>query len=143
VFLGEFQHSIDDKGRIKLPAKFKDAFKETAVIMERFDSSLALYPGATFEENIAQRAAEMDELDPSESAMQEDIGASSDTVDLDKGGRILVPSRMREMAGLESEVYLIGNITYLAIWPKEAWEEKRKKNRETRLVRARKMAQKK
>ena len=142
MYLGEFQHSIDDKGRIKLPAKLKEAFEDVAVIMERLDGSLALYPLAAFEEQIAGRVADMDEFDPAERTMREDIGASSEKVTMDKGGRILIPPRMREVAGIESDVYIIGNFTYLTIWPKDGWEARRKENRETRELRARKMAQK-
>ena len=142
MFLGEFQHSIDDKGRIKLPAKLKDAFDDGAVITERLDGSLGLYPLAAFEE-IARRFAEMDEFDPNQRKMREDVGSSSEVVTMDKGGRIVIPSRMRDITGIENDVYINGNFTYLTIWPKESWEERRKENRETREVRARNMAQKK
>ncbi len=143
MFLGEFQHSIDEKGRIKLPAKLKEAFEDGAVIMERVDGSLNLYPRDTFEKKIAERFANMDEFDPTENDMREDIGASSEVVTVDKGGRIMIPARMREITGIDRDVSIIGNFTHLTIWPKENWEVKRQKNRETREVRARNMAHKK
>ena len=142
MFLGEFQHSIDEKGRIKLPAKLKDAFEDGAVITERLDGSLGLYPLAVFKE-IARRFAEMDEFEPNQRKMREDVGSSSEVVTMDKGGRVVIPSRMRDITGIESDVYINGNFTYLTIWPKEGWEARRKENRETREIRARNMAKNK
>ncbi len=141
MFLGEFQHSIDDKGRLKLPAKFNDAFADGAVIAERFDGALALYTMLDFPK-VAAKYRDMDDFDPDERALRRDAFASAETVSPDKGGRIVIPSKMRDIAGPGDEVCLTGNWDHLEIWPKSVWEAYRNQAKETREIKAKKLASK-
>jgi len=122
VLLGEFQHSIDDKGRLKLPAKFADKFVDGAVIVNRFDGSLGLYTELEFPK-VAAKYLEMDDFDAEQRAIRREVFASAENVYPDKGGRVVIPGKMRGVVSEGSDVTVTGNYTHLEIWPREIWNE--------------------
>ena len=109
MFMGEYSHTIDAKGRLIIPSKFREQLGEEFVLTKGLDGCLSIYPNdewAAFEEKL--RALPL-------------TGATS--CELDKQGRILVPATLREFAGLEKDVVLTGNINRIEIWSKEKWNE--------------------
>ena len=132
MFRGRFEHNVDAKGRVSLPAKYRDIMSTNytdRLVITNYDSCLIAYPyeeWVTFEENFRQY-----------SIMQEDVevfmhyfisGATECTID--KLGRILIPPILRKHAGLEREIVFVGMITRIQIWDKQRWEQKFQKAQE-------------
>jgi len=132
MFRGRFEHNVDAKGRVSLPAKYREIMSTNytdRLVITNYDSCLIAYPyeeWVTFEENFRQY-----------SIMQEDVevfmhyfisGASECSID--KLGRILIPPILRKHAGLEREIVFVGMITRIQIWDKQRWEQKFQKAQE-------------
>ena len=132
MFRGRFEHNVDAKGRVSLPAKYRDILSSNyndRLVITNYDSCLIAYPydeWVTLEENFRQY-----------SIMQEDVevfmhyfisGASECSID--KLGRILIPPILRKHAGLEREIVFVGMITRIQIWDKQRWEQKFQKAQE-------------
>lgn len=141
MFLGEFLHSIDEKGRLKLPAKFKDAFADGGVVSEGFEGSLALYTMVDFPREAA-KYRELETFDPDNRQLRRDAFAGAETVSLDKAGRMGIPLKMRDIVKPGEEVFVTGNWDHLEIWPKGVWQEYRAEARKKREINAGKLAKK-
>ena len=126
MFRGRFEHTIDSKGRVSLPAKYREILSTNyndRLIITNFDSCLVAYP---YEEWV-----KLEEGFSTHSIMEEDVqtfihyfisGATEATID--KLGRMLIPPLLRKHAGLEREVVFVGMITRIQIWDKERWDKK-------------------
>jgi MraZ protein len=125
VFRGRFEHTIDEKGRLSIPSKFRELLSargENELVLTDFDSCLAAYPKdewRVLEEKMKQL-----------SMIQKDVRnflrlfySSATEVPLDPQGRILIPPQMRERARLDREVVLLGLLNKIEIWDKESWED--------------------
>ena len=122
MFMGEYNHTIDAKGRLIIPAKFREALGEEFILTRGLDGCLSIYPmdeWKSFEEKL--KALPLTDKNAREFLRFFVAGATS--CELDKQGRILVPSTLREFAGLEKEVVLTGNLTRIEVWSKEKWIE--------------------
>jgi transcriptional regulator MraZ len=121
VFLGEFQHSIDTKGRVAIPARFRSKIERGAVLTRGVESCLYVYPLETWE----QKARELDAaiLDPRQRRMVERrfFGMAFEC-ELDAQGRIVVPARYRQYAGLNGEAVVLGARDRFEIWSPAEWE---------------------
>ena len=120
--VGRYDYTIDAKGRLNFPAKFRDAMGESFVVLEWVDSCLFALP---MEE--VQRLAdklESDELMDSW-AISGDLFSTACEVVPDKQGRILLPAELRAYAGLEKDVTIIGNRNHAEIWATEVWNARR------------------
>ena len=118
MFFGRYDYTIDAKGRLNFPAKFRDAMGESFVVLEWVDNCLFALP---MEE--VQRLAdklESDELMNSW-AVSGDLFSTACEVVPDKQGRILLPAELRAYAGLEKDVTIIGNRNHAEIWATEVW----------------------
>ena len=122
MFMGEYNHTIDAKGRLIIPSKFRELLGEEFVLTRGLDGCLYIYPmdeWAAFEEKL--RALPLTNKNARTFSRFFVAGATS--CELDKQGRILVPATLREFAGLEKDVVLTGNINRIEIWSKEKWNE--------------------
>ena len=122
MFMGEYSHSIDAKGRLIIPSKFREQLGEEFVLTKGLDGCLSIYPmdeWTAFEEKL--KALPLTNKNARTFSRFFVAGATS--CELDKQGRILVPSTLREFAGLEKEVVLTGNLTRIEVWSKEKWIE--------------------
>jgi MraZ protein len=121
VFLGEFQHSIDTKGRLAIPARFRSKIERGAVLTRGVESCLYVYPLETWE----QKARELDSaiLDPRQRRMVERrfFGMAFEC-ELDAQGRIIVPARYRQYATLNGEAVVLGARDRFEIWSPAEWE---------------------
>jgi MraZ protein len=121
VFLGTHEPRLDDKGRVILPAKFRDELADGLVITKGQERCLYVWPVAEFE-----RITEQMRQAPVTSKASRDYqrvlfaGASAETPD--KQGRITIPPALREYAGLQRECTVIGAHTRVEIWDKSAWD---------------------
>ena len=122
MFMGEYNHTIDAKGRLIIPAKFREALGEEFILTRGLDGCLSIYPmdeWKSFEEKL--KALPL--TDKNARAFLRFFVAGATSCERDKQGRILVPSTLREFAGLEKEVVLTGNLTRIEVWSKEKWIE--------------------
>lgn len=122
MFLGQFTHSIDSKGRITIPVRFRAALSSGACVTQGFERNLIVYTTKSFE-RLAQRAAALTTTDPDARAVMRVIFGRASEVGLDSSGRILVPPFLREYARLDGETVLVGAGQYFEIWSGEAWEQ--------------------
>ena len=122
MFMGEHNHTIDAKGRLIIPAKFREALGEEFILTRGLDGCLSIYPmdeWKSFEEKL--KALPL--TDKNARAFLRFFVAGATSCELDRQGRILVPGTLREFAGLEKEVVLTGNLTRIEVWSKEKWIE--------------------
>lgn len=119
MFMGEFDHSIDTKGRIIVPSKFREGLGDEFVITLGLDGCLFVYP-----QNEWQTfAAELGKLPGTKEArqLQRYFLAKAAACEADKQGRILIPAVLRECAGLEKDIVFVGVLNKIEIWSKERW----------------------
>ncbi|MDD3340168.1 MAG: division/cell wall cluster transcriptional repressor MraZ [Lachnospiraceae bacterium] len=122
MFMGEHSHSIDAKGRLIIPAKFRDGLGDSFVITQGMDHCLTIYPESeweTFQEQLNQ----LPRANKEARMFRRFFTAKAATCELDKQGRILVPQALRDYAGLEKDVVLTGNISNIEVWSKDRWDE--------------------
>lgn len=121
MFLGEFQHNIDDKGRVTIPARYRGELAAGLVVTRGFDQNLMLFTMDEWE-SLAQRIAERPLSDEGVRAFRRRVFSGAADLTPDRQGRILLPTYLRDFAGLTSEVIIAGNFNYLEIWSVDAWE---------------------
>lgn len=121
MFMGEFQHSLDDKGRLIIPAKFRDALGPSFVVTRGLDHCLFLYPQAEWR-NLEAKLKSLPLTNANARAFVRFFFSGASECELDKQGRILVPPNLREYAQLERDVVVIGVSNRVEIWSKSGWE---------------------
>lgn len=120
MFMGEYNHTIDTKGRLIIPAKFRDGLGEEFVVTKGLDGCLFVYSKkewSAFEEKL--KALPLTNKEARKFTRFFLAGAAS--CEVDKQGRILLPAVLREFAGLEKDVVLVGVGGRIEIWQKEKW----------------------
>jgi len=122
MFLGQYTHSLDSKGRLIVPARFRDEIDSSVYLTQGFDQNLRMLPEQTFE-SIYQRVTSMSTTDPVARQLRRLIFSSAQKVDLDSNGRILIPNYLRDVASLGSEAIIIGVGESIEIWSPQAWEQ--------------------
>jgi MraZ protein len=121
MFLGEYEHTIDAKGRLAVPARFRGQLDHGAVLSKGMGKCLSVYTMQRWEEKsnelVANKANE--ELRDFERR----IFPSASEVELDGQGRLVIPAKLRAYAGLESEVTVAGVRDHIEIWDRGTWQE--------------------
>ncbi len=120
MFMGEYNHTIDAKGRLIVPAKYREELGETFVITNGNDGCLNIYTEEAWETFLGKLQLLPNKRDKREIVRK--FVAQANTVEVDKQGRILVPSALREHAGLEKDVVLAGVIDKIEVWDKNRWD---------------------
>ena len=120
MFMGEYNHTIDAKGRLIIPAKFREQLGEAFVITNGNDGCLNIYTEEDWE-TFLEKLQLLPNKEDTRSLIRK-LVAQANTVELDKQGRILVPPVLRERAGLEKDVVLAGVISKIEVWDKAKWE---------------------
>ena len=115
MFLGEYSHSLDAKGRVILPAKFRDQLEGGAVMARALDGCLAVYTPDEFQ-RVAAKLQEGRERGPRERAAALAFFSGADEFTPDKQGRVSIPAHLREYAGLDREVVVAGGYDHIEIW---------------------------
>lgn len=121
MFLGEYDHSVDDKGRMAIPAKFRAGLAEGLVVTRGFDQNLLMYPMTMWRE-LSARVNALPQTDPASRTLRRLLFGSAADFELDKQGRILLPANLRSYAGIESEAVVAGMDTFIEIWAKDRWQ---------------------
>jgi MraZ protein len=123
MFLGQYRHNLDSKGRLTVPARFRDLLvPEGAYVMQGFDLNLMVLPTSTFD-SISRRVNRMSMTDPKTRLLRRLIFSTANYVEVDRAGRILIPLFLRETAKLESGITVVGNGDYFEIWSPELWDQ--------------------
>lgn len=124
MFMGEYRHSIDAKGRIILPADFRQELGVTFIITKGLDSCLFLYGQAAWDE-LAAKLRALPLAKPEARALVRFFFAGARTLECDKQGRFLVPANLRNYAGitLKEDVVLTGADNRIEVWSKAHWDE--------------------
>lgn len=122
MFMGEYSHTIDPKGRLIIPSKFREQLGDEFVLTKGLDGCLSIYPmdeWGQFEEQLRSLPL----TNKNARTFSRFFVAGATSCELDKQGRILVPGTLREFASLEKDVVLTGNINRIEIWSKQKWSE--------------------
>jgi MraZ protein len=122
MFIGEFRHNLDDKGRLQVPVKWRPRLAEGAVVTKGYDGSLLFYPLSVWQE-MAARLAELPQSQPEVRAYIRQTLAGAVDVEFDKLGRIVLPGYLRQFAGLSKATVLAGLFDHIEIWSQEGWEQ--------------------
>jgi MraZ protein len=122
-FFGRYEHSLDAKGRLILPSKFRPAFEQGAYLSQYNDRCLALWTGDDFEKQMAQMEESQHE-GRDERNLARLWASGVHEVEIDKQGRMPIPAFLREYAQLTTEVLVHGAINRLELWNPQQWEQK-------------------
>ena len=120
MFLGEFTHTIDSKGRLTIPAKFRGELAAGLVVTRGFDQNLMLF---TIEgwQDLAEKIAARPLADEDVRAFRRRVFSGAVDLVPDRQGRILLPPYLREFAKIDGDVVIAGMFNYLELWGNEAW----------------------
>lgn len=122
MFLGTYTPKLDSKGRLTLPAKFREELSEGLMVTKGQDHSLAVYPREEFAAR-ARKAAAVSRSNPQVRAFVRNLAASADEQTLDAQGRITLSAPHRHYANLTKDCVVVGSVDFLEIWDAAAWSE--------------------
>lgn len=123
LFLGEYAHSLDDRGRITLPRRIRQEIDEREIILSRgFDTCIFGFDTARWEAE-ANKQLEIPVTDTKAREIRRYMFAGAVKVEIDKLGRVLVPAQLKEYAHVVQDVMVIGAGDHFEIWEKTIWEE--------------------
>jgi MraZ protein len=132
MFRGRSVHTLDAKGRIRIPTRFRETLKsryDDSLIVTNLDRCLIAYPLQEWEK-IEEKLGGLSLVRPDVKAFQRFFISGATESTFDKQGRILIPQTLREQASLEREVILAGMLKSFEIWSKPLWDEEIKKSHE-------------
>jgi MraZ protein len=122
VFKGTYRHSVDDKGRVTVPARFREILGDDSVITRGLDGCVFLYPRPAWQELESKLAAlPLGRADARD--FKRVFFANASDAEVDRHGRVLIPPELRQMVGIEREVVVLGVSERVEIWPQTGWEE--------------------
>lgn len=122
MLIGEYYHTLDKKGRVIVPSRFREKLGESFLVTRGLDSCLFLYPRQEWE-SLENKLKNLPFTKAETRAFLRIFFSGASEVEIDKQGRILVPSLLREHAHLNKDVVFIGVSNRAEIWGKEIWEE--------------------
>ncbi|MCG2806810.1 MAG: division/cell wall cluster transcriptional repressor MraZ [Coriobacteriia bacterium] len=120
MFLGDHQHTLDAKGRVSLPAKFRAEMTGKIVVAQGFDECLYVYPAEEYAKFVAKLLSRED-FDPRVRNVRRFFTTGAVETEFDSAGRISLPPLLREYAGLIKDVAITGNGNRIEIWDAAAW----------------------
>src|SRR3990172_8887053 len=120
MFYEKNKNTVDEKNRLTLPAKFRDALSDGVVLARGIDRNIDVYPRGSWDASIA-RIAELDSLTREAREMKRFVFAGAAVAELDKQGRVLVPPDLVSHAGLGKDVVLAGVHDHIEIWDRAEW----------------------
>ena len=122
MFMGEYNHSIDQKGRLIVPSKFREQLGNEFVVTKGLDGCLFVYSNEEWQ-RIEEKFREIPLTTKDARKFSRFFFAGAATCEVDKQGRILLPSNLREYASIEKEVVSVGVLSRVEIWSKDRWSE--------------------
>jgi MraZ protein len=128
MFRGHFSHSVDDKGRVAIPARFREALaglQEERLVVTKYgmreQKCLDIYPLSAWRQ-LEERLLAKNRFDPQLASFRNYYVSGAHECQLDAQGRILIPQLLRDYAGLGREAMFTGDIDKFRVWDKEAWQ---------------------
>lgn len=121
MFTGEYRHSVDGKGRLAVPARFRTQLRTGAVISRWLDDCLAIHTQDSWE-SLSAKVAALPITDTTARRFQRFVFSGAMEVELDGQGRVLLPAYLREAAGLTTEAVIVGSRDHAEIWSPAGWE---------------------
>ena len=122
MFMSEYNHTLDTKGRLIIPAKFRETLGEEFVISKGMDGCLFVYANDDWNA-FEQKLTSLPLINKEARQFARFFLAGAATVEVDKQGRILLPPVLREYANLTKDVVLVGVLSRVEIWDKDRWQE--------------------
>lgn len=126
MFIGEYSHNLDEKGRVAVPKKFRLDLKQGAVVTRGLDNCLFLYTKKEWQK-LAEKLANLPFAQSNTRAFARLMLAGAMDVNVDKQGRIILPDYLRQYAGLKKEITVAGLYSRLEFWDATKWNEYKKK----------------
>lgn len=124
MFTGEFRHSIDGKGRLAVPARFRAGLAQGAHVSRWIDGCLAIFPREAWE-RLAERVSSLPVSDAGARAFSRFLFSGAFEVELDGQGRVILPAALREFVGLKSEAVVVGARDRIELWEPVRWDSYR------------------
>lgn len=124
MFIGEYRHNIDEKGRLALPAKFRGKLAGGVVITKGLESSLVIYTTEEWEK-IAPKLSDLPYTQANARAFSRLILSGACDCELDRQGRINIPGNLREYAKLKTNAVIVGVYSRIEVWDAREWEDYR------------------
>ncbi|MCR5054710.1 MAG: division/cell wall cluster transcriptional repressor MraZ [Lachnospiraceae bacterium] len=121
MFMGEYSHSLDPKGRLIMPAKFREQLGDKFIVTKGLDGCLFVYPMKEWQ-NIEDKFREIPLTSKKAREFMRFFFAGASDLEFDKQGRVLLPQTLRGYAGLQKDVVLTGVLSRIEIWDKDRWE---------------------
>jgi transcriptional regulator MraZ len=123
MLLGQYDHTLDDKNRLTLPAKFRKAFAEGVVVTRGLDGCLYAFRREDWNRLLESRLSTLDPLSPEGRRLQRHFFSGAAEAELDKQGRVMIPTQLIEHAKLGKEIVIAGVNDRLEIWDRAAWRK--------------------
>jgi len=120
MFLSHHQHSVDEKGRMTIPANYREQLQDGAYLTQGFDQNLIVLPRASFD-RISTRINQMSLTDPAARQLRRLIFSHAEKIEFDRAGRILIPLFLRQSAMLDNSAEVVGAGNHFEIWSPELW----------------------
>jgi MraZ protein len=120
MFLGEYAHTIDEKGRLTLPAKYRVELASGVVVTRGLDKCLFVFPMSEWQK-LSESISGLPMTDVQAREFRRLLFSGATDADLDKQGRVLLPQYLRDYAGLDGNVIVAGLNTYMEIWAPDTW----------------------
>ena len=121
MFMGEYRHTVDPKGRLIVPSKFRELLGTEFVVTRGLDGCLFVYPMDSWTAYV-DKLKKLPLTDKNARLFMRFLIAGANTCELDKQGRILIPAKLRKSAGLEKDLVFVGMINRVEIWDKDTFE---------------------
>jgi MraZ protein len=125
VFTGEYRHTVDDKGRMAVPVKFRSRLDPGSMVSAWLDNCLAIHTKASWD-GLSAKIAALPITDPTARLFQRLIFSRAVEAEMDRQGRILLPAYLRDLVGLGGDAVIVGSRDHAEIWAPERWDDYRR-----------------
>jgi len=124
MLVGRYEHTIDEKGRVSLPARFREELGEALVLAAGLDGQIEVLPPEVWKNKIS-RVRSLNMLDEEARELDQRLHDDAQECQVDKSGRILIPGWLRQETGIETDVMIVGQTDHIQIWGVARWAERR------------------
>ena len=121
MFLGRYEHTIDEKGRVTIPSDFREVLGDSVYVTQGFDGNLQAFPSELFE-RMSEQVRSISFLAANSRLLRRLLFSNAKQINFDNAGRILIPGFLREAANLEETAIVIGMGEYFELWAPERWQ---------------------
>jgi MraZ protein len=121
MFLGRYEHTIDEKGRITIPSEYREALGNSVYVTQGFDGNLEGFPTQLFEK-LSDQVRSISFLSSNSRLLRRLLFSNAKQINFDNAGRILLPAFLRETANLEETALVIGMSEYFELWSPDRWQ---------------------